>query len=147
MMPAVYCHRHEVQEADIDRNGHVNNLRYLQWCVDAAVAHSAAQGWDRDRYLQSGGSWVVRSHQIEYLAPCFAGQRIIVATWVAGFRRIRSLRKYRLLRADDRQLVATAETWWAYVAIPSMAPRRVPADLMNAFELVADEPPLDEHVW
>lgn len=142
-MPAIHYHRHQVRDDEIDAQGHVNNLRYLQWAVDAAVAHSALQGWDSKRYQAGGGSWVVRSHEIHYHAPCFAGQQVVVATWVAGFRRLRSLRKYRILRADDRQRLAEAQTWWAYVAIPSMAPRRVPDELRDAFEIVDGDPELD----
>ena len=141
-MPAIYYHHHQVLPEEIDGNRHVNNLRYLQWCVDAAVAHSAAQGWTRERYMSTGGSWVVRSHNIEYLAPCFEGQQVVVATWVAGFRRIRSNRRYQIHLAEDNSPLAKAETWWAYVAIPSMAPRRVPEDLQNAFEVVEDQPEL-----
>ena len=142
-MPAIFYHRHVVRSEEMDGQGHVNNLRYLQWAVDAAVAHSSAQGWDPARYRQTGGSWVVRSHEILYHAPCFADESIVVATWVAGFRRLRSLRKYRIFRADDGARLAEAETWWAYVAIPNMAPRRVPEELHSAFEIVADEPELD----
>lgn len=142
-MPAIFYHRHQVLPEEIDGNGHVNNLRYLQWCVDAAVAHSAAQGWDRARYRETGGSWVVRSHNIEYLAPCFEGQEIVVATWVAGFRRIRSNRRYQIHLDEDHSPLAKAETWWAYVAIPSMAPRRVPDALQAAFEVVSEEPSLE----
>ena len=142
-MPSIYYHPHEIISDEMDRNGHVNNLRYLQWCVDAAVAHSRAQGWASERYRELGGSWVVRSHGIEYLAPCFAGEEVVVATWVAGFRRIRSLRKYLIRRRSDQQVVAKAETWWAFVGIPSMAPRRVPEELKAAFDIVHDEPSLD----
>ena len=44
-MPAIYCHSHVVRDDEIDGLGHVNNLHYLKWMQDAAVAHSAAQGW------------------------------------------------------------------------------------------------------
>lgn len=141
-MPAIYLHRHRVSPEDVDRQGHVNNLSYLRWMQDAAVAHSAAQGWNTARYLESGASWVVRSHTIEYLQPSFADESIVVATWVDSFRRIRSLRKYRILREADRALLARAETLWAFVALPSHAPRALPPELVTSFEVVPDEPDL-----
>ncbi len=43
-MPARFEHSLTVTEADLDRQGHVNNIVYIRWMQDAAVAHSAAQG-------------------------------------------------------------------------------------------------------
>mgnify|MGYP003526290200 CR=1 FL=1 len=83
-MPAVFEYQHQVTEAEIDGVGHVNNLAYLRWMQDAAVAHSAAQGWPAKAYYDLGQGWVVRSHFIEYLVPAFAGDEIVVRTWVAA---------------------------------------------------------------
>lgn len=135
-MPAIYHHPHTVTDEESDAQGHANNLCYLQWMIDAAVAHSTAQGWPPERYLQAGLSWVVRSHEIHYHQPCFPGERIEVVTWVASFRRIRSLRKYRITRPADQALLAEAETMWAFVALPDLTPRRVPAELIQSFEVV-----------
>jgi len=115
-------------------------LEYLRWMQDAAVAHSAAQGWDAERYRQLGAGWVVRSHWIEYLRPVFAGEAITVVTWVAGFRKIRSLRKFKMLREADGALLARAETDWAFIGLQHRVPRRIPPELRDAFEVVEEEP-------
>lgn len=139
-MPAVYRHRLTVPQTAIDGQGHANNLEYLRWMQDAAVAHSAAQGWDAERYRQLGAGWVVRSHWIEYLRPVFAGEAITVVTWVAGFRKIRSLRKFKMLREADGALLARAETDWAFIGLQHRVPRRIPPELRDAFEVVEEEP-------
>ena len=101
-MPAVFEHHRIVKPEEIDELGHVGNLRYLQWAVDAAVAHSSAQGWDADAYLRLGAVWVVRSHQIEYLRPAYAGEPIVVEPgWPASAGR-RRYDSYRILRGNDR---------------------------------------------
>ena len=69
----------------MDAHGHANNLEYLRWMVDAAVQHSAAQGWPAERYLELGQSWFVRSHTIEYLRPAGAGERLAIVTWAPFF--------------------------------------------------------------
>jgi acyl-CoA thioester hydrolase len=135
-MARVYDHGHVVREEEVDELGHVNNLAYLRWMQDAALAHSAEQGWPAGRYHELGAGWVVRSHQIEYLRPAFAGQAIVVRTWVSTFRRISSLRKYRILRPADDTLLALAETNWAFVCFQRRTPQRVPPELCAAFELV-----------
>ncbi len=138
-MPAIYHHQLTVPPEAIDRQGHVNNLEYLRWMQDAAVAHSAAQGWPPERYQEIGSAWVVRSHQITYLQPAFAGDRITVVTWVAGFRKIRSLRKYKIVRPADEVTLAVAETDWAFIGTEHHVPRRVPVELAGAFEVVSAE--------
>jgi acyl-CoA thioester hydrolase len=100
-MPAVYEHRHRVLDREMDTVGHVNNLEYLKWLQDAALAHSAAQGWPADAYRSAGHGWVVRSHYIEYLVPAFADDDIVVRTWIADMKRVTSLRRYEIIRPTD----------------------------------------------
>jgi acyl-CoA thioester hydrolase len=138
-MPAIFKHALTVLPEAIDGQGHVNNLEYVRWMQDAAVAHSAAQGWPPERYLEIGAGWVVRSHWIEYLQPAFAGDDVTVLTWVADFRKVRSLRKYKIVRARDDAILARAETEWAFVGLADRAPRRVPRELVEAFEIVSAE--------
>lgn len=138
-MPAIYEYTLTVPPESIDIQGHVNNLEFLRWMQTAAVEHSAAQGWTGERYRESGGGWVVRSHWIEYLQPVFSGDMVTVLTWVANFRKIRSLRKYRIVRGEDRTLLARAETDWAFIGLQHRVPRRIPPELAEAFIVVAEE--------
>lgn len=103
---------------------------------DAAVAHSAAQGWTDDRYEEAGFGWVARSHHIEYLASAFLGEPIIVMTWVAGFRKATSSRRYRIWNADTKVLLAKAETIWAFVSLTTRKPGRINSEVSAAFEVV-----------
>ena len=105
---------------------------------DAAVAHSTAQGWPSKAYHQLGQGWVVRSHFIEYLVPAFFGDEIVVRTWVADMKRVTSMRRYELLRITDGKQLAVASTNWAFVKFATLQPCRVPAEVLNAFELVPD---------
>jgi acyl-CoA thioester hydrolase len=135
-MPAIYEHRLTVPPEAIDGQGHVNNLEYVRWMQEAALAHSAAQGWPSARYRELGAGWVVRSHKIEYLQAAFAGDQIVVYTWVADFRKIRSLRKYKMVRLGDGATVAEAETDWAFIGYEQRVPRRIPSEVSEAFLVV-----------
>ncbi len=141
-MTAIYEHELVVCPDDIDVLGHVNNLVYLRWMQDAAVAHSAARGWPTAKYLELGAGWVVRSHKIEYRQPAFADEPIVVRTWIANFKKIQSLRKYQILRTDDDAVLAVAETNWAFIGFEHRVPRRVPGEIIESFVLVepANEP-------
>lgn len=124
----------------IDAVGHVNNTAYVRWMQDVAVAHSSAQGWPMDRYLELGAAWFVRSHFVEYLLPAFVGDDLQLATWVADMRASRSTRRYLFWRDRDRRVVARAETLWVFVDLDAGRPRPIPPELRADFELVdADE--------
>ncbi len=140
-MPAIFEYHHTVCDDEIDVLGHANNVCYVAWMQDAALAHSAAQGWPAEAYGRLGMGWVVRSHAIEYHQPARAGDPITVQTWVATFKRVTSLRRYRILRRTDGALLATAETKWAFIHYATGQPHRVPEQVVTAFEVV-DMPPL-----
>jgi len=125
----------------IDAFGHVNNQRYIAWMQEAATQHSAANGWPMERYLEIGAAWVVRSHFIEYLRPAYAGDAMEIFTWAGSLALREVSRGYLFRRADDRRILARAETNWVYVDIKSGRPKRIPEELLGAFEAVsADDP-------
>ncbi|MCG5499370.1 acyl-CoA thioesterase [Ectothiorhodospira lacustris] len=135
----VFCHQFSVPESAIDINGHVNNLEYLKWMQEIAVAHSAARGWNWDRYRQEGGSWVVRSHFIEYLRPSHVGDNLILLTWIGGFSHRSSPRHYLFMRADDHRPLVRARTEWVYVDAETGRPKPVPQAFREQFMVIADE--------
>lgn len=138
-MAAIYESRHRVSADETDGIGHVNNLVYLRWLQDVAIAHAAAQGWPPQRHLDLRSGWVVRSHSIQYLRPAFAGDELLIQTWVAGFKRISSLRKYQIIRPSDCSLLVRAETNWAFVDYATHLPRRIPEEIIQSFEIVIAE--------
>jgi acyl-CoA thioester hydrolase len=128
-----------VPAAAVDRNRHVNNVAYVQWMQDAAIQHSAATGCTRMTEA-IGATWVARMHRIEYLSPAFAGEAVTVLTWVADFRRVRSLRRYKFIRAADQRFLAQGETDWVLVDVATGRPRGIPSEMAKLFELVPDAP-------
>jgi len=138
-VPRIFTREITVTERDIDVQNHVNNLRYLKWMQDIAVAHSTAQGWSMERYATEGMGWVVRSHTITYKRPAFLGETITACTWIAGFSPRMSPRKYLFWRAADKAVLAEAETMWVFVDLSTGRPTKVPDALRAAFEIVEDE--------
>jgi acyl-CoA thioester hydrolase len=138
--PADPIYRYEfiVPESALDENGHVNNVQYVQWMQDAAVRHYESIGGVTPTQAL-GASWVVRSHNIEYLRPAFSGDRIEVQTWVVDIRRVRSLRRYRFLRLSDGKLLVKGETDWVFVDAKTGVPRPIPEEISRIFTLLPDE--------
>lgn len=138
-MPAIYTRTFAVPHHAIDVNGHVNNLEYLRWMQEVATEHSAVQGWAVERYLSSGGVWVVKTHFIEYLAAAFEGDVLALHTWVADMRSSSSRRRYLFSREGAVQPVARAETLWVFVDARSGRARRIPEELRSAFTVPAED--------
>ncbi len=138
-MDPVYRFEFKVTAEVVDGNQHVNNVAYVQWMQDAATRHAAATGCTRATEA-IGATWVARMHRIEYLSPAFEGDLVVVCTWVADFRRVRSLRRYRIIRAADQKVLAEGETDWVFVDFASGRPRAIPAEIASLFTLVPDPP-------
>ena len=143
MHARVYEHNIEVGASAIDANGHVNNVEFVRWMQEAAVAHADAAGCTAATQA-AGATWVVRSHHVEYQRPAFAGDRLRVLTWVADFRRAFSLRRYRFVRTSDGTVLAKGETDWVFVDTKAGRPRSIPDDVKGMFDLAPEgwEPPL-----
>lgn len=137
-MIQIYRHNIIVPEDALDENGHVNNLVYLRWILDAAALHVDSQG-SMQATKAAGAAWIVRAHRIEYLRPAFAGDHISVWTWVSDFRRVQSLRKYKIFRLEDKALLAEGETDWVFVDARSGRLRSIPKDVQATFTILPDE--------
>lgn len=137
MNPAVHRIEFSVPPEAIDANGHVNNVEYMRWMQTAAISHAEATGATAIAASQ-GATWVVRSHHVEYLRPLFLGDRVVVLTWISTLQRASSLRKYRILRADDGGIAARGETNWVFVDVQSGRPRAIPPEIIEVFTIVSD---------
>lgn len=94
---------------DIDELGHVNNVVYLRWVQDVAIAHwSTAATPEQQREV----AWVAVRHEIDYKLPALPGDGIIARTWVGAADSHRFERHTEIVRAADRKLLARARTVW-----------------------------------
>lgn len=135
-MSPIYEHRFCVPQSAIDANGHVGNVEYLHWLLDAATAHATATGGTQAT-RNANATWVVRSHHIEYLRPAFANEDLTILTWIASVSRARSLRKYQIRRNDT--LLVKAETDWVLIDTQSGRPRTIPQEISSCFQILSPD--------
>ena len=117
--------------ADIDELGHVSNLVYVRWVLEVAMAHSRSIGWDFDDYKRLGSVFVVRRHEIDYLASVREGEQLVAETWVDSYKQVSVVRRTEIKRGD--QVVARGASTWAFLAIATGRPQRIPDDLRALF--------------
>ena len=137
-MSSIYEHILTVPKSAIDGNGHVNNLQYLRWMLDAAEAHAESVGGVA-MLEQTDLTWVIRSHHIEYLRPAFEGENLTVFTWIAGKNRAISKRKYKIVRNSDQHELTRGETEWVMIDENTGRPRLIPREIAALFETVPED--------
>ncbi len=121
-----------IEPADIDELGHVNNISYLRWVQDVAVAHWMAVSRPSD---QAALRWVVLHHEIDYKQAAYIGDGIIARTWVGTASRLRFERHTELLRASDRSLLAKARTLWCPLDARTGKPTSVSPEVRAGFSV------------
>lgn len=123
---------------DLDRFGHTNNVVYLTWLERVAWAHSQQLGLDFPDYERIGCGCVARRHELDYLAPTFAGDELLAATWIAeNDGRLSMWRGYQIIRASDGRTVLRGRTHWVCVDLASGKPRRQPPEFVAAYKPAA----------
>lgn len=98
-----------IQPADIDDLGHVNNVVYLRWVQEVAIAHWTSAATAED---QAQVAWVALRHEIDYKAPALLGDAIIARTWVGAAERYKFERLTEIRRESDGKVLAKARTLW-----------------------------------
>ena len=117
-----------VKSDEIDELGHVNNVVYLQWVQDIAVAHwnEAATDEQREKFI-----WVVVRHEIDYKKPAFAGEEITAETWVGEWTAVTCERFTEIKRGGD--LLVKGRTVWCMIDKQTARPVRIDRDLRDRF--------------
>ena len=133
-MPAAFELAISIEPSDIDELGHVNNVTYLRWVQDVAVAHwrAVAPAADQAKLL-----WVVLRHEIDYKQAARPGDGIIARTWVGEASRVRFERHTEVVRASDRSVLAKARTLWCPLDARTGKPTAVSAAVRALFSAPA----------
>lgn len=122
-----------VNRSHIDQFNHVNNEVYITWLMKAATEHSESLGYSLERFVTDGAAFIVRRHEIDYLAPVLLGEELVLETWVPDMIGVRTTREYRMTRASDQKVVLEAKTLWVYVSLKTGRPTEIPIELKNLF--------------
>ncbi|MGN9845372.1 acyl-CoA thioesterase [Nonomuraea sp. H19] len=111
-----------VRFADIDSQGHVNNVRFLDYLEDARFGMFAIDL--RNAGEEPFGGLVVTRHEIDYRSPLgFRPGPVRVETWVTEIRPVRFTLRYEI--RDDDAVYVTAQSVLAAYDVEREAPRRL----------------------
>ena len=122
--------RVRVEAADLDDQDHVNNVVYVRWVQDAAIAHWRALTTTE---IQATVGWALLRHEIDYRAAARLGDEIIVRTRVGHLEGITFERLTDIRRAADGRVLAESRTLWCPIDPRSGRPRRVSDEVRSLF--------------
>jgi acyl-CoA thioester hydrolase len=123
-----FSHVFSVLPEDIDAQGHVNNVAYVRWIQDAAVAHwfSVTTAEIREKF-----TWVLTRHEIDYKKQTFENEEVTVTTWVGEPRKVLWERFTEIRRGED--LLVKARSVWCLIDRKTLRPVRIGEDLIKWF--------------
>lgn len=131
MAAEIFIQRFPVDPADIDELGHVNNIVYLRYAQDIAIAHWRARATAE---MVANHVWVVMRHEVDYRSALTLGDAVEVRTWVdeapqgAAWTRFVEIRKEGAHKPS-----AQIKSNWALLDANTRRVRRVPQEIVTRF--------------
>jgi acyl-CoA thioester hydrolase len=117
---------------DIDEMDHVNNIVYLRWMQDVALAHWRSRATPK---MLAELAWVATRHELDYLRAAVLGDAITARTWVGGVDSRRFERLTEIVRASDGVVLARGRTLWFLVSRATGRITRISSELRVLFSL------------
>ena len=115
-----FSHVFRVSAEDIDEQGHVNNVAYVRWIQDVAVAHWLAFSSEE---MREKFTWMLTRHEIDYKKQVFENEEITAVTWVGEPTRVSWERFTEIRRGEE--LVARARSIWCLINRQTGKPTRI----------------------
>lgn len=140
-LPNVHHLKVVVPPESIDVFGHVNNTEYLRFLEQVAWQHTQTLGLGWDVYQHLNRVMVARRTEVDYLAPAYEGETLLVGTWIVeNDQRLTLTRRYQIIRESDGLTLLRGRTKWVCVALDSGKPRRMPPEFLSGYQITAEEP-------
>lgn len=119
-----------ILQSDIDEQGHVNNIIYLKWVQEAAIAHWKSVA---NSQMLENNLWVVSRHEIDYLKSAYIDSKLIAKTWVTDPQGAKSERYINIVDAETETIYAKIKTTWYLLDSKTKRPKRIDAEIVNVF--------------
>jgi len=124
----IFCHSIEINAADIDHMGHVNNAVYLRWVQDAVVRY-----WTETAPPEAVAAhlWVALKHEITYRAPAFLDDTVIAGVMADSVEGARAFFTTMIRRGE--QVLAEVRSSWCCLDAQTLRPARLAKDVVARF--------------
>lgn len=131
MAAEIFIQRFPVDAADIDELGHVNNIVYLRYAQEIAIAHWRTRASEE---MVAGYVWMVMRHEVDYRAQLALGDEVEVRTWVDDAPHGATWARFvDIYKAGADKPSAQIKSNWCILDAQTRRIRRVPAELVGRF--------------
>lgn len=127
-----------VRPEDIDDNDHVNNVVYLKWIFDVALAHWQVSA---PAEMQATYGWVATRHEIDYRREVLLGDAIVARTWIGSVDSRKFERRTAIVRTSDNAVLARGTSYWALISRATGKITRIPPEMVQLFEAYMEQSP------
>ncbi len=117
-----------IDPADIDFMGHVNNASYLKWVQAAVVSH-----WQRLAPTEAIGThlWVALKHEITYRKPAFLEDDVVATVLLEKVSGARAF--YETIIKRGEEVLAEVKSSWCCLDARTMRPARLARSVIERF--------------
>lgn len=121
----MYEFESRVRYSEAIHTGKMNPVSIANYFQDCTTFHSASIGKDIDYYKGISRGWFLNSWQIDIARFPACGEKIFIKTWAYGFKGLYGYRNF-LLRDENKEVCACANSVWFFTDLVSGQPIRVP---------------------
>lgn len=118
----------DVDPADIDFMGHVNNASYLKWVQHAVIDHWRALA---PADAVAAHLWVALKHEITYRRPTFLDDKVIAHVVLEKVQGARAFYETVIKRGED--VLAEVKSSWCCLDAGTLRPARLARELVDRF--------------
>jgi acyl-CoA thioester hydrolase len=118
----------EIDPADIDFMGHVNNASYLKWVQAAVINH-----WQRFAPADAVAShlWVALKHEITYRKPTFLNDDVSATVLLEKVQGARAF--YETIIKRGEEVLAEVKSSWCCLDAKTQRPARLAKSVIERF--------------
>ncbi len=129
-----------VRFSDCDLFGHLNNARYLDYFLNAREDHLKDHyQMELSTYYKQGISWLVGSHEINYLRPAQYNEKVCIQTSLVKASEYSLLVELQMLNEAQNELKAVM--WTSFIPVNVKTGRREnhPIEFMDFAKSIVSE--------
>ena len=133
--PKPFTREIKILDEHVDRLGHTNNVKYLEWLEEIAWEHMESLGYGWGAMYDTGFALAITNTVLNYRLSSYVGDSLVLGTWISfNDQRFKCGREFQLLRASDFKTVLTASMEFACIKLSNGRPAKMPCEMSEALD-------------
>ena len=129
-----FIHRVTVLSEHIDALDHTNNTQYVNWCNEAAWAHTTELGLGAEAYKSLDRAMALTNAEYQYLKATRLGEELEVGTWITTWERRMLMERHMQIKSRlTGETVCRARLQFVCIEISSGKPKRPPQAFIDGY--------------